>query len=92
MAEPAGRPIDFDLHGAVGIRLLGASAPDAAAVRRQLGPIETELTRPPEIEIERVDRLPADGPLRAIGGRCRFDRSSFVPCAAGSRRCPVDPV
>jgi hypothetical protein len=89
MAEGAGRPVDFDLHGAVGVRLLGASASDAAAVRRQLGPIERELTRPPEIEIMYVDRLPADGPLRAIGrDDAAFDRSSFV-LLRGRFKAPV---
>ena len=79
MADAAGRPVDFDLHGAVGIRLIGATGSDAAAVRRQLGPIERTLGRPPEIEIEYVERLPADGPFRSIGrDDAAFDRSSFV--------------
>ena len=81
--------MDFDLHGAVGVRLLGATASDAAAVRRQLGPIELELSRPPEIEIEYVDRLPADGPMRAIGrDDAAFDRSSFV-LLRGRFKAPV---
>jgi len=80
MTGPAvGAPTDFDLHGVVGVRLLAATPADAAAVRRQLGPIEGDLERPPEIEIEYVDRLPADGPLRAIGREdSGFDGSSFV--------------
>jgi len=80
MTGPAvGASTDFDLHGVVGVRLIGATAADVAAVRRQLGPIERDLDRPPEIQVEYVDRLPADGPLRAIGREdSAFDGSSFV--------------
>jgi hypothetical protein len=89
MADAAGRPVDFDLHGAVGVRLLGATRSDAAAVRRQLGPLERQLSRSPEIEIEYVDRLPIDGPLRAIGrDDAAFDRSSFV-LLRGRFKAPV---
>ena len=80
---------DFDLHGAVGVRLSGATAGDLAAVRRQLGPIERPLIREPEIEIAYVDRLPSDGPLRAIGrDDAAFDRSSFV-LLRGRFKAPV---
>ena len=61
---------DFDLHGAVGVRLVGATAGDLAAVRRQLGPIERPLVREPEIEIAYVDRLP-DAGRPAAGDRPR---------------------
>ena len=74
-----GEPVDFDLHGAVGVRLIGATAADRNAVRRQLGPIEQALHRPPDIEIEYVDRIQPDGPLRAIGrDDAAFDRASLV--------------
>jgi hypothetical protein len=77
--RPSGPTIDFDLHGAVGIRLRGPSSADSAAVRRQLGPIERPLEREPEIVIDYVDRLPSDGPLRSIGrDDAAFDGSSFV--------------
>ena len=90
MAEdPAGRPVDFDLHGVVGIRLSGASASDARAVRRQLGPIERPLDREPDIEIDYVERLPSDGPLRSIGrDDAAFDRSAFV-LLRGRFKAPV---
>ena len=75
----AGGPVDFDLHGAVGVRLIGATSADANAVRRQLGPIERPFDRPPDIEIEYVERIQPDGPLRAIGrDDAAFDRSSLV--------------
>ncbi len=65
-ADPAG-PVGFDLHGAVGVRLEGASAGDVAAVSRQLGPLRASLEREPDIVIRFVDRLPPDGPLRFLG-------------------------
>jgi hypothetical protein len=75
----AGEPVDFDLHGCVGVRLLGATSADARAVRRQLGPIERPLDRPAEIEIEYVDRIETDGPLRFVGrDDAAFDRWSLV--------------
>ncbi|MEA2537111.1 MAG: hypothetical protein QOF11_1345, partial [Chloroflexota bacterium] len=75
----AGGPVDFDLHGYVGVRLLGATSADARAVRRQLGPIERPLDRPAEIEIEYVDRIETDGPLRFVGrDDAAFDRWSLV--------------
>ncbi|HMQ30942.1 MAG TPA: hypothetical protein PKD53_09445, partial [Chloroflexaceae bacterium] len=43
--------VDYDLHGLVGIRLIGASAGDAAAVTRQLGPVQAPLARDPDITI-----------------------------------------
>jgi hypothetical protein len=74
-----GEATDFDLHGAVGVRLVGATPSDVSAVRRQLGPIERPLTRPPDIVIDYVARLPVDGPFRSIGrDDAAFDRSTFV--------------
>ena len=51
-------PVEYDLHGIVGIRLVGARAGDVAAVTAQLGPIQRELDREPDIVIRFVDRLP----------------------------------
>ena len=63
----------------MGIRLIGADPADAAAVRRQLGPIERRLERSPEIEIEYVDRLSSDAPRRMIGrDDAAFDGSTLV--------------
>jgi hypothetical protein len=74
-----GGPVDFDLHGAVGVRLLDATSADADAVRRQLGPIERSLDRPPDIEIAYVERIQPEGPLRSIGrDDAAFDRASLV--------------
>jgi hypothetical protein len=59
--------IDYDLHGLAGIRLINPSASDAAAVVRQLGPIQKPLSREPDIIIRFVDRLPSTSPVRYLG-------------------------
>ncbi len=59
--------IDFDLHGIAGVRLVGATPDDVAAVARQLGPLRRELTRDPDLTIRFVDRLPLTSPIRYIG-------------------------
>jgi len=58
---------DFDLHGIVGIRLLNAKPSDIAAVKRQLGPIQTPLSRTPDIVICFVDKIPSTSPVRYLG-------------------------
>lgn len=59
--------VEFNLHDRVGIRLLGASASDAAAVERQLGPIRRALSGEPDITIRFVDTLPLESPVRLLG-------------------------
>ncbi len=89
MTHPGAQATDFDLHGAVGIRLIGATPAEASAIRRQLGPIERPLDRMPDIEIEYVDRIAPDGPLRAISlDDAGFDESSFV-ILRGRFKAPV---
>lgn len=70
----ANAPVDFDLHGFVGVRLLDATPADVSAVRRQLGPLESPLTREPEIVCRFVDRLRVRGPLHYIG----LDEAAFT--------------
>jgi hypothetical protein len=60
-------PIDYDLHGLAGIRLLGAGPREAAAVDRQLGPIRAPLEREPDIVVRFVDALDVSGPVRLLG-------------------------
>ena len=60
-------PCDFDLHGLVGIRLVGASPSDRATVERQLGPMAGALTREPDIVIRFVEHLHRDHPVGLIG-------------------------
>lgn len=59
--------LDFDLHGIVGIRLIDATPSDVAAVKRQLGPIQTPLSRTPDIVICFVDKIPSTSPVRYLG-------------------------
>jgi hypothetical protein len=69
---------DFDFHGLVGIRLVGASERDVATVRRQLGPIEGQIEALPEIVIRFVDKLPARPEDRYLGlNDAGFDDDSF---------------
>ncbi|MGH2570205.1 MAG: hypothetical protein ACRDGR_03200 [bacterium] len=58
---------DFDLHGIVGIRLVGAGPGDRAAIVRQLGPIEKPLDREPDVVIRFVDQLETNGRVRWLG-------------------------
>ena len=68
---------DFDLHGIVGVRLVDATPDDVARVRRQLGPIQQSLTRPPDITIRFAERLET-GPLTYVGvGDAGFDDQHF---------------
>lgn len=71
-------PVTYDLHGAVAIELRNAGAADAAAVTRQLGPIQAPLTRPADIVIEFVPKLELAGSLRYLGvDDTAFDDESF---------------
>lgn len=66
--------IDYDLHGIVGVRLLGATAREVAAVDDQLGPIRSPLQRPPDLVIRFVDRLQPAGTVRLLG----LDEAAFT--------------
>jgi hypothetical protein len=59
-------PVDYDLHGIVGIRLVGARTGDVAAVTAQLGPIQSALDREPDVVIRFVERLPVPN-MRYLG-------------------------
>lgn len=67
--------VDYDLHGVVGVRLLEASAADAAAVDRQLGPLRAPLSREPDITLRFSDSLPAPESLVYIG----LNDAAFTP-------------
>lgn len=70
-------PVEFDLHGYVGVRLIGADERDRATVVAQLGPLETELAREPDITVRFVDRL-EHGPLTYVEWQeCAFDQQFF---------------
>ena len=85
---PAGA-IDYDVRGIVGVRLLGASPQDAAAVDRQLGPVRAPLAGAPDVVVRFVDRLPLSSPMRYVG----LDDAGFTDDAflvlRGSHASPV---
>jgi hypothetical protein len=62
-----GRPVDFDLHGHVGLRLLDARPSDVATVLRQLGPLRSPLDRAPDITVRFVDRIEDPEPVTFVG-------------------------
>jgi hypothetical protein len=66
-SRAAAEVFDFDLHGLVAIRLVDPTPADAAAVRRQLGPVEASAHRDPDIAIRFVDRLDRCARVRFIG-------------------------
>jgi hypothetical protein len=71
--------VDFDLHGLAGVRLVGASPADVAAVERQLGPLRTELRREPDLLVRFVDRLELSEPMRLLGvGDAGYTDEGFV--------------
>jgi hypothetical protein len=81
-------PVDFNLHGIVGIRLLDASPADVSAVRRQLGPIEGIWAGEPDIAIRFVDRLVTPD-LRYLGLQdAAFTDDAFY-ILRGKQKSPV---
>jgi hypothetical protein len=79
---------DFDLHGLVGVRVVGGTAADVAVVRRQLGHPETTLEREPDLTVRFVERL-TSAPLTLVGiGESGFDDDSFylLQAKGGSSR------
>jgi len=78
-------PIDYDLHGVVGIRLLDASSGDARVVARQLGLPSRPLSREPDIVIRFVDDLRLTSPLRYLGLEdAAYTEEAFVVIQGGS--------
>jgi hypothetical protein len=62
-------PVDFDLHGLAGVRVIDGNPSDVAAVSRQLGPIPRTLERPADLTIRFVDRLRPSSRLHYLGAR-----------------------
>jgi hypothetical protein len=60
-------PVDFNLHGLAGVRLLDAAGREIRAVSRQLGPIRGDFTGDPDIVIRFVDRLENSSTVRLLG-------------------------
>jgi hypothetical protein len=58
--------IDYDLHGIVGVRVVGAKPGDAAVVDRQLGGLKGPLNREPDIVVAFVEPEAAASHLRYL--------------------------
>jgi hypothetical protein len=66
-SRPRAEVLDFDLHGLVAIRLVGATPGDAEAVARQLGPLQAVVDREPDLVIRFVEGLERSARVRHIG-------------------------
>jgi predicted ATP-grasp superfamily ATP-dependent carboligase len=95
-AAPPTPPTDFDVHGIVGVRLIGASPRDVAAVSRQLGPPTARLAQEPDLVIRFVEHLPIDGLHWIEYPRTGFTADGFYVLASGKRparvRVPLDRI
>jgi hypothetical protein len=67
LSRPRAEVLDFDLHGLVAVRLVGASPRDGAAVARQLGPLQAVVDREPDLVIRFVEGLERSARVRHIG-------------------------
>src|SRR5829696_3097806 len=86
----AGAPdgADFDLHGIVGIRVVGGTEADAATVDRQLGGLRRPLDRDPDIVVSFVEPSAASPDLRYLDlDDAAFDDDAFfvLQTRAGTR-------
>jgi len=86
---PPREQIDYNIHGLVGIRLINPAPGDAAAVARQLGPLQSSLSREPDIVIRFVKHLPTPG-LRYLGlNKSGFTDDDFFILRSGKREAKV---
>lgn len=82
-----GSVVDIDLHGLVGIRLIGAGAGDRRAVERQFGPAGPPSSRPPDITISYVDEIAGAATERLLGAReYAFCDDGFVVLRGRNKR------
>ncbi|MFQ5632770.1 MAG: hypothetical protein ACE5I1_28715 [bacterium] len=87
--------IDFDIHGKVGVRLVNPTEKDAAAVAKQLGPMQKPLLRDPDIMIRFVEHIPLDN-LRLLGLNAGFNDDGFYILRSSKKavkvRVPFDRI
>lgn len=72
-------PVDFDVHGVVGVRLVNATKADVEAVRHQIGSLESPLKRVPDIVVRFCEQIPSTD-MRTIemGRSAACDRKFYV--------------
>jgi hypothetical protein len=83
---------DFDVQGLVGIRLIGASPRNVAAVARQLGLNPTALNRAPDVAIRFVPKFELgnerEPDLRFIGADAGYSQNRFF-ILRGKHKAPA---
>jgi predicted ATP-grasp superfamily ATP-dependent carboligase len=77
--------VDYDVHGIVALRLIGASAHDVAALAPTLRFFQLPLLREPDIVVRFVDELPVEGLRWLEFGRSGFTDDGFVVLQSGKR-------
>src|SRR6266481_6132608 len=74
----SGNAVDFDIHGLVGVRLVGPSPTNVAAVSAQIGPPSSSVLRRPDIVVRYVDHL-STGTLRYVDlGKTASSKAGFI--------------
>ena len=74
----SGNAVDFDIHGLVGVRLVGPSPTNVTAVSAQIGPPSSRVLRRPDIVVRYVDRLSA-GTLHYVDlGKTASSNAGFI--------------
>jgi hypothetical protein len=93
----AGTPVDFDLHGLAGVRVVAGTPAEVRAVERVIGPFRRALERPADITVRFADDLTIVG-ARLVGvDDAAFDERAFY-VLAGPRhtrvtvRMPVESI
>ena len=79
----SGNAVDFDIHGLVGVRLVGPSPANVAAVSAQIGPPSSSVLRRPDIVVRYVDHL-STGTLRYVDlGKTASSKAGFIVFSEG---------
>ena len=78
LGRGVGTSVDFDVRGAVGVRLLDGSESDVACVRRQLGGPTGPLGRAPDVVVRFVDELPLQGATLVSSRASSFTEEGFL--------------
>ena len=74
----SGNAVDFDIHGLVGVRLVGPSPTNVTAVSAQIGPPTSRVLRRPDIVVRYVDRISA-GTLHYVDlGKTASSKAGFI--------------
>lgn len=92
--RPAVETIDYPIQDALRLRLIDATAADAARIERRLGLARDAPSGDPHFTIRYVDTLPSTGPRFCLGvADAEFDARDFLIVRTerdGSRRVALD--